>query len=314
MLVDALLGFIRTENRKPMKKTIALLLLGGMAITFNACGSDDENENSTADTNINKNSTETCTEASRLEFPQLKGGNNIVIVHRTGGDVNYSVEWDIDLKSQRWSCYTLDRKTLTSRTSRYYGNPQYPLDPDLPLRFYLDRPTADYSEGDYFYGSGYDHGHICPSADRLYSKEANYQTFFLTNMQPQYNAFNANLWANMEEQVRIWARASTTDTLYVCKGATIDKPEQRLLPIKNKLLVPRYFFMALLLKNAQGFRAMAFWAENENVDRSNDKLSKYAISVDELEKRTGIDFFCNLPDETENQVEKNLVANAWGLR
>ena len=45
MLVDALLGFIRTENRKPMKKTIALLLLGGMAITFNACGSDDENEN-----------------------------------------------------------------------------------------------------------------------------------------------------------------------------------------------------------------------------------------------------------------------------
>ncbi len=298
-----------------MKNNFLPSLLGCLLLVFTACGNDDDENIPAEDRNDNKNNTSVCQEASRLEFPHLKGGNSIPIVHRTAdGAVNYSVEWDIDLKSQRWSCYTLDKASLTARTSRYYGNPQYPLDPDLPIRYYLDRPSADYSIGDYFYSSGFDHGHICPSADRLYSAEANYQTFYLTNMQPQYNEFNAKLWASMEDQVRTWARASATETLYVCKGGTIDKAEHRLLPIKNTLLVPRYFFMALLLKNEQGYRALAFWAENENRDRSNDNLSKYAISIDELEQRTGIDFFCNLPDMTEKMVEKNLALNAWGLR
>ena len=297
-----------------MKNILFYSILCCTMIVFTACGNDDDDSTSSEERNDNKNDTSVYQDASRLEFPHLKGAGSIVIVHRTAGDVNYSVEWDIDLKSQRWSCYTLDRASLTARTSRYYGNPQYPLDPELPIRYYLDRPSADYTISDYFYNSGFDHGHICPSADRLYSSEANYQTFYLTNMQPQYNEFNAKLWAVMEDQVRTWARASATETLYVCKGGTIDKAEHRLLPIRNTLLVPRYFFMALLLKNAQGYRALAFWAENENRDRSNDNLSKDTISIDELEQRTGIDFFCNLPDDTENMVEKNLALNAWGLR
>ena len=281
-------------------------------LMLSSCGSDDDEERIT-DSNTNCNSTQLYPEASRLEFPRLATLNSLVIVHRADGDVNYCVEWDYELKSQRWSCYTLNRQQLEGRTSRYSGNPHYPLDPDLPLHYYLDRPSEDYEIGDYYWGSGFDHGHICPSADRLTSRLANYQTFFLTNMQPQYNKFNAGLWADMENQVRVWARNSGTQMMYICKGGTIDKPADVLSYVKNRLLVPRYFYMALLLKNAQGYRALAFWAKNENVDRSGDDLAKYVISIDELERLTGIDFFCNLPDDVEKSVEGTVGYNAWGL-
>ena len=298
-------------------KFVRLLYLLAVPLILTACGSDDKEEDDVViETNSNQNSTVSCPEANRLEFPHLKGGNNLVIVHKTDHNtvVNYSVEWDCDKKSQRWSCYEMNKANMTASTSRYYGNPQYPLDPDLPLNDYLDRPSEDYLIGDYFWGSGFDHGHICPSADRLYSSEANYQTFYLTNMQPQYNVFNAGLWAIMEKQVRTWATSKGTEALYVCKGGTIDDESNILKRLSNKLIVPKYFFMALLLKNAQGYRAIAFWCENENVDRTNDSLTKYAISIDELEKRTGIDFFCNLPDQTEHKVEQSYAANVWGLR
>ena len=52
----------------------------------------------------------------------------------------------------------------------------------------------------------------------------------------------------------------------------------------------------------------------EHKANKDTDFAKYAISIDELEKRTGIDFFCNLPDDIELQVERNLVLGAWGLR
>ena len=301
-----------TKPYSHLLRCCSLVLLFCPLLVLTSCSSDDDDERYT-DSNANRNNTSVYSEAARLEFPHLKTENSLVIVHRADGDVNYCVEWDYELKSQRWSCYTLNRQQLEGRTSRYTGNPQYPLDPDLPLQYYLDRPSEDYEIGDYFWGSGFDHGHICPSADRLTSRQANFQTFFLTNMQPQYNKFNAGLWADMENQVRVWARNSGTMMMYVCKGGTIDNRADVLSYIKNRLLVPKYFYMALLLQNAQGYRAMAFWAQNENVDRSGDDLAKYAISIDELEQRTGIDFFCNLPDDIEKTVESTVGYKAWGL-
>ncbi|MBR1768071.1 MAG: DNA/RNA non-specific endonuclease, partial [Prevotella sp.] len=176
---------------------------------------------------------------------------------------------------------------------------------------------------DPFWGSGYDHGHICPSADRQYSKEANRQTFFLTNMQPQRNVFNAGIWAEMEQQVRDWNRNNFRDTLYVCKGGTIDKSDHIWRTLANGLLVPKYFFMAVLCKNASGYKALGFWIEHKDTDdyprntMGNYSLNPYVVNISELETLTGIDFFCNLDDETEEHVEtldpKNIITS-WGVK
>ena len=226
-----------------------------------------------------------------------------MIVHSTSDSygVNYSVEWDVDKMSQRWSCYQL-YNGFGGNVSRYDDG--YPFDPELNDGEYLDR--------DYFKGSGFGHGHICPSADRLYSTEANKQTFYLTNMQPQYKKFNAGVWDKMEERVRRWiALSPVSDTLFVCKGGTIDNEAYILKRISNKLIVPKYFYMALLYKAPSGYKAIAFWAENLDEDKSNDDLRNYVISIDDLEQRTGIDFFCNLPDDIENKVESNSYTQSW---
>ena len=297
-------------------KYAALTLVAVMTMT--ACGGDDDDSGSssgpkTSTRNANAN-TPTRPEYSRLEFPKLKGGNSVVLVHTAPSyGVNYSVEWDVSKKSQRWSCFQWHNKNSGSGGRRYSGNPQYPADPDLP------KAQGWTPDNDPYYGSGYDHGHIVASADRLCSNDMNYQTFFLTNMQPQKNAFNSNLWAKMEDQVRKWNTSSMRDTLYVCKGGTIDHADQILTITGKGLLVPRYFFMAVLCKRSKdtansGYKAMAFWVEHLNEDHSGDNLKDYIITVDELEELTGIDFFCNLPDDIENKVEAQYAPNAWGFK
>ena len=74
--------------------------------------------------------------------------------------------------------------------------------------------------------------------------------------------------------------------------------------------------MALLAKNKLGYKAIGFWVEHLNEDHSNDKLGIYAVNIADLEKKTGIDFFCNLPDDIEKQVETldiDNVKRAWGF-
>lgn len=297
-----------------------------MALFTTACSdSNDEQLKGDGSTtaNVNKNDTKDEPSLERLEFPRVKGGSSKVLIHYTNDSygINYSVEWDTQKKAQRWSCYQMDSRTLQQNTSRYSStNNQYPHDPLLPNDLYLSQ--------DLIYNSGYDHGHICPSADRLYSAEANYQTFFLTNMQPQYKAFNGSLsgsekykndwspWYRLESQARSWANASATETLYVVKGGTIEDSQIMPQKVKGEMRVPKYFFVALLLKNAQGYKAIGFWMEHKGSYDTKEPLGNYAVNISDLERLTGIDFFCNLPDDVEQHVEQLPIENvkkAWGL-
>ena len=253
----------------------------------------------------------------------MKGGNSLVLIHTTNDSygINYSVEWDCDKKAQRWSAYQMTAATMDEKTQRYSSNTdQYPFDPLLPNNTYLTQ--------DCYWNSGYDHGHICPSADRLYSAEANYQTFFLTNMQPQSKAFNGSLsgresykndyspWYRLESQVRNWAKNAGTEVLYVVKGGTIEDNQIRPTLVKGEMRVPQYFFVALLLKNAQGYKAIGFWMEHRDSYITKEPLGNWAVNIRDLEEKTGIDFFCNLPDDVENKVETLPLENvkrAWGV-
>ena len=298
-----------------MKHIQVLFCVMLCAVAFTSCGSDDDNggqEKPSKSKNINANP-DKRQEYARLEMPRIKGtDDNLIIIHSTAEyGVNYIVEWDCTKKSQRWTCYTIDGKNFAKNVNRYTpknGEMQYPFDPDIP--------KGSYFSDDPYWNSGYDHGHICPSYDRLNSREANIQTFYLSNMQPQRNKFNSGLWLEMENFVSNYFKNNrkSVDTLYVCKGGTIDNPDQILLKTNRGLIVPKYFFMAILAKNSQGYKAMGFWVEHINEDRSSDSLSQYVVSIDELERLTGIDFFCNLPDELEEDTERVVFLNSWGLR
>lgn len=298
-------------------KKLYLFLSALALMAFVACG-DDENEYSIGGKKSGQSTGYATPEIAKynLEFPALKGGNSVVIVHngyyndKLGlSGYNYSVEWDTQIHAQRWSCYQMyaDNYKTGTKVDRYYKKPagsltsdsQYPNDPELPVEYQF---TVDP-----YWSSGFDHGHICPSADRQRSTEANYQTFFLTNMQPQNNDFNAGIWADMESQVRTWA--DNFDTLFVCKGGTIDNTNYILKYLGsgiNKIPVPKYFFMAVLGKkenknNTITYKATGFWIAQD--DHKSTKIKDYAITIQALQQKTNLDFFCNLPDDIEKQVE-----------
>lgn len=315
------------------------VLLACLSLGFASCGGGDDDDNgggttekideddngngggTTTKNNANKNEVTSEKAVSRLEFPKLKGGNSTVIVYRTSDNntydadrVNFCVEWDCDKKAQRWSCYQM-HAGYTGGYNRVVDG--YMNDTSLP--------SDSYYADDYYYGSGYQHGHICPNADRKYSYYANYQTYYLTNMQPQYPKFNGystsgndkgeGLWVRMEDMVRTWSPSGKADTLYVCKGGTIDSESDIIERIQGKLIVPKYFFMACLLKKNGSYSAIAFFVEQKNEWGTNDDLYNYVVSIDQLEARTGIDFFCNLPDDIENSVEsKTPGRNFWGFK
>ena len=185
---------------------------------------------------------------------------------------------------------------------------------------------------------GFDHGHICPSADRKLNLTQQKQTFFMTNMQPQYSNFNQRgTWYKMEDELRKLAPKIDTDTLFIVKGGTIDPvgSESNILGWKKQgassdvkmpgyIPVPKYFFVAVLKKEYNqktkqySYSAFGYWFlhENKAFDKS-DLLGNYVVNIKTLEDKTGIDFFCNLPDDIEKKVETQdveAIRNLWGFK
>ena len=292
---------------------LALALIIAAPVFFWSCSSDNDDDTNSSTVNTNANPPGQYPEASRLEMPHLKGGvaNMFLVKKLSSGAVNYCIEWSLAKKAQRWTAFRWDSTNSGGYVKR---EDEFIEDYDIPEVY---RTTYDH-----YRGSGYTRGHICASADRWNSLEANRQTFLYSNMQPQLYSFNGGIWANLEMKVRSWNTEAARDTLYVCKGGTIDKEEQILEYARKgtalQLVVPKYFFMAVLCKNKNttngGYKAIGFWLEHRSFYDDEKNLSPYIVSIDELEKLTGIDFFCNLPDQIENQVEAQVVRNAWGFQ
>ncbi|MDD4606295.1 MAG: DNA/RNA non-specific endonuclease, partial [Dysgonamonadaceae bacterium] len=100
------------------------------------------------------------------------------------------------------------------------------------------------------------------------------------------------------------------DTLYVAKGGTIDDDNVMGTIGNNKIVIPKYYFMAVLAKKGSTYKSIAFMLEHQSYGRPYN-VQNYAMSVEELEEKTGIDFFHNLPDEIERVVEKQKSIVDW---
>mgnify|MGYP002426760305 FL=1 len=231
--------------------------------------------------------------------------------------LNYTVDWHKEKKHSRWVAFIFTNTTAGTSWNRnnwkgtewngtvWEGDP-FQADPDIP--------AGERTELEDYRGSGYNRGHLCASADRLFSKDANGQTFYLSNMSPQMGRFNQDDWVDLEGQVQNWGRNSSfRDTLFVVKGGTILDGQIKAYT-RSGMPVPKYYFMALLCKKYAGgqntYKAIGFWVEHKSYG-GNPDLRSWAVSIDELEEKTGIDFFCNLPDRIETPVEQTYNIESW---
>lgn len=261
----------------------------------------------------------------RLEIPRLNRHNlyNCYTTRHKGKEtVTFSIEYDTEKRHSKWVAFTFDG--ITSQINWNRNNWEWtswegdPFQPD-PLLPYDARIGDEEHKKDH-----YDRGHLCASADRLYSKDANEQTFYYSNISPQLGGFNTGIWLDLENKVQNWgSNPNMRDTLYVVKGGTIrdgefyDSRGQHGTIVKNiekmnGIVVPAHFFMALVCRKSDSFYGIAFYFDHK--EHHTGSLSDYAITIDELEELTGIDYFCNFPDKVEEAIESKCNPSLWGLQ
>lgn len=121
-------------------------------------------------------------------------------------------------------------------------------------------------------------------------------------MSPQRHNLNTGVWLQLEKLVQEWARSGRLrDKLYEVKGGTLREGETLGVTVGG-ITVPRYYWMAILAQRGDHYQSIAFWVEHTR-PAEVDRPRSVAISIDQLEKRTGLDFFHNLPDNIKTRVE-----------
>ena len=274
--------------------------------------------------NVNANTGYDNVSVTGYEIPHLND-QNVYADHYVTMDgvqiLNYALEWDNTKRHANWVAFTFDTTTSADNVKR---TDAWSVDPKLPAEMQVQE--SDHKN------DGFDKGHLCASEDRVYLKEANEQTFYYSNMSPQLNDFNGGFWGKLEARVQTWGRSTAEgvyDKVYVTKGGTLNKLLKNFkgttvnggTPTTDAngftihgLACPEYYFMAVLSQKDDVFHAIAFLVPHkEGMTRnpSSDELKEYVVSVDKLEEETGIDFFCNLPDVLENEVEAACNLNDW---
>lgn len=237
-----------------------------------------------------------------LEIPVCKGTlsddeNDDHEVHTYNG---FTLCYRENYEVAEWVAYSLTKEELNAVTGR---SDNFKSDTKISTG------SAELSD---YKGSGYDRGHLAPAADLEWSKESCNDSFLLSNMTPQAPQFNRGLWKTLEEQVRKWA--GTFGEVFVVTGPILEKPASEYNSIgKNKVSVPEYFYKVLIAdisekQDGSDLIGCAFILPNQKCEGS---IWDYAVSIDEVEKRSGIDFFSLIPDETENSIEKMTDYSKW---
>lgn len=193
-------------------------------------------------------------------------------------------------------CLTPERVNGKTKRTDYFDE-----DPTIPANYRVRH--GDYS------GSRFDRGHMCPAADNRQSLAAMTECFYMTNMCPQNHALNTGAWNDLEVQCRSWAR--NYKKIYIAAGPIYKSSNpQRIGRRKNiRVAVPDQFFKVVLMMGKTP-KAIGFIYDNRNV---TDDIRNHAVSVDKIERMTGIDFFPQLDDAIEKKVEAECKPAAWGI-
>lgn len=224
-----------------------------------------------------------------LAIPQFtKSTKSQVIEH-----VGYTVSYNEQRRNPNWVAYELTAEEVDGTEPR--GSKFIP-DPSVAGRQAVDN---DYRN------SGWDRGHLAPAADMKWSEQAMDESFYLSNISPQNGNLNRGVWKNIEELTRY--NAYHYGEILVVTGPVFTSKKGLGYIGNNRVLIPNGFYKVLLAYD-NGYTGIGFYCENV---AGKKKLDTYAKSIDEIEEITGIDFFHNLPDDIETEVERTFDWNKW---
>lgn len=220
---------------------------------------------------------------------------------------NYSVCFDKTKKAALWVAYPIHSAYdgSRSRTNAWAFDP-------IILPSYQANCTKNSYKGNY------DRGHQLPSADRLATYELNAQTFYMSNMTPQLDRLNQDMWANLEASVR---KNNCSDTLYVVTGAYFGSGATTTTDgAGNTVPIPTNYFKVLLRtksgKTGKNIKdcsdnelvSIGFWVDHKSYGKIEPPRS-ICTSVAEIESKTGFTFF----PQVSNSVKQQNNPTQWGI-
>jgi endonuclease G len=205
----------------------------------------------------------------------------------------YSVSYSPQHKLAEWVAYKLTPEMVNGQ--------------EKPIRDYKADPKVSSGMADLsdYKNSGYVKAHLAPVADMQINQKALAESFYFTNVSPQSSAFNTGIWKNLEEKVRSWVL--TNGEVYVVTGGILNNNKGHFGA--NRVSIPGEYYKVILDTEPE-YKVIGFMMTNA---KGYGKLKSYAVSVDDIETITGIDFFPSLPDGIEEEIEAEIDLDYWTL-
>jgi endonuclease G len=208
----------------------------------------------------------------------------------------FVVGWSPSLRHPLWVAYHVPAEKAYEAGKR----PSFRADPAAPG-----------SPGALSYkGTGFDRGHMAPNyaiATR-FGTEAQKDTFFMSNVAPQLPGLNRGPWREVEHRIAdLWT--AKYGEIWVIVGCV---PGDREDCLPSGIDVPKAYWQVIVSKADDGVRALALYMPKD-IPISAFPVHNI-VTIDELERRTGLDFLSDLPNFFEKPIEAHLPTRLWPVR
>ncbi|MBL4670242.1 MAG: DNA/RNA non-specific endonuclease [Flavobacteriales bacterium] len=238
-----------------------------------------------------------------IGIPKLKEGE--VLINHSAMSLIYSEKHE----QAKWVSHIITADIINGKAGRsndFRADPLVKTGSAIEKDYFL-KTLKEGSEDKYDYdGFGYDRGHLAPSADFRWSKKALSESYFYSNMSPQLDKFNREKWADLEGLLRGYIYEHPKTQLYVVTGPLLNDSLPIIERSVNKVSIPKYFFKVVL--DLVNKKAIAFIMPNKEMKYP---VSSYAVTINEVEKVTSINFFHQLEDGLEEKLETQKDITIW---
>jgi endonuclease G len=226
-----------------------------------------------------------CAEYTQYGIPGTDG----TLLCRKG----YLVAHDPYCLAPNWVAEHLTKEKANGSLTRKNS---FKPDPDLSIGERAE--LSDYKR------SGYDRGHMAPSADMAWDAQAMKESYYLSNMVPQNPNMNQHIWKGLEEKVRQWAK--DRGELYIYTGPIFKEDEIDTIG-NNQVCIPTHVFKIIF--DPQKVESIAFIMPNEPLNPS--EMENYIVTIRDVEELTGLDFLKSLKKSVEDIVETEKANEVW---
>ncbi len=205
-----------------------------------------------------------------------------------------ATSYDTTRKVPNWTAWTLDVTNFGPATRAT----TFRIDPLLPTG------TPQARDSDYT-NSGFDRGHLCPSADRTSTDPDNDATFFLTNVVPQTHASNAGPWLDLEDEARTLANHGKR--LVIIAGPIFGATTQT---IGTGVFVPVSMFKVVVVLEGTPSPAavttstLVYATIMPNTSVVSGSWRQWQVTIDDVEAQTGLDFLSDVDPAIQQVIER----------